>query len=112
MHAVPMLINCEQLSHDRPGRLRLRLQGGSLFVNFDLDYFGIVALDSISHDGFGCCRANGHTTRMSASDSQMLLESAICHQLDSPLIEELLRRYFGRNAEVLWRKALLEHDLL
>ena len=83
-----------------------------MFADFDLDYFGIASLRSISFDESGCCRAERLTSRMSARDSQLLLESVACHQLDSILIEELLRRYFRENSDVLWKDALLRHDLL
>ena len=58
-----------------------------MFADFDLDYFGIASLRSISFDESGCCRAERLTSRMSARDSQLLLESVACHQLDSILIE-------------------------
>lgn len=83
-----------------------------MFADFDVDYFGIASLRSISFDGFGCCRAEELTTRMNAQESQLLLESTACHQLDSILIDELLRKYFRENADVLWKDALLRHDLL
>lgn len=109
---VRLLISCDKISASRPGQLRLCLQGGSVFDDFDLDYFGIVALRSISFDGFGCYRVEGLTTRMSARDSQLLIESVTCHQLDSILVDELLRKYFRENAAVLWSDALSEHDIL
>lgn len=108
----PLDVSCVSLSAKRPGRLRLCLAGGSVFANFTLDYFGIVALEGISFDGFGASRVGGLTTRMSSRDSRMLLESVVSHQLDSPLVEELLRRYLRENADVLWRDAMLQHDLL
>ena len=83
-----------------------------MFADFDLDYFGIVALRSISFDGFGCCRVQRLTTRLNARDSQLLLESVACHQLDTIAVEELLRRYFRENTGVIWSDALLKHDLL
>lgn len=108
----PLDVSCVSLSAQRPGRLGLCLAGGSVFANFTVDYFGILALETISFDGFGACRVDGLTTRMSRRDSRMLLESVVCHQLASPLVEELLRRYLRENADVLWRDAMLQHDLL
>jgi len=105
-------VSCVKLSNQRPGRLTLSLQGGSVFANFSVDYHGILRLRSISFDGFGAHRVPDPTTRMSASDSKLLLESAACHQLDSPLVEGLLRRYFQDNSGVLWLDALQHHDLL
>ena len=83
-----------------------------MFADFDLDYFGIASLGGISFDEFGAYRVRGLTSRMSALDSKLLLESVTCHPLDCTLIDELLRRYFRENLAVLQKDALSRHDLL
>ena len=109
---MQMQIECSTNSKTRPGRITFSLQGGSVFADFDLDYFGIASLGGISFDEFGAYRVRGLTSRMSALDSKLLLESVACHQLDSTLIDQLLRRYFRENLAVLQQDALLRHDLL
>jgi hypothetical protein len=96
----------------RPGRLRLSVLGGSVFADFSVDYHGILALRTISFDGFGCYRLEGRTSRMSASESQLILESALCQLLDTEAVSDLLRRYLSANRDVLPHEALAEHDLL
>jgi hypothetical protein len=49
---------------------------------------------------------------MSSGDSRLLLDAIARGELESVEVEELLRRYFRQNKDVIWSDALAEHDLL
>ena len=51
-------------------------------------------------------------TKMSSGDSRLLLDAIARGELESVEVEELLRRYFRQNKDVIWSDALAEHDLL
>lgn len=98
-----------------PGRLcsfSLCLQDGSVFADFDTDNDGIISLCRISFDGFGCCEAAGSATSMSSVDSCVLLDALAHGELESVQVEEILRRYFRDNKDLIWSDALEEHELL
>jgi hypothetical protein len=90
----------------------LCLQGSSVFADFDTDAAGIISLRRISFDGFGCCEAPESITRMSSDDSRLLLDAISREDLQSIQVEDVLRRYFRENKDVIWSDALAEHDLL
>jgi hypothetical protein len=96
----------------RPCSFCLRLQGGSVFADFDTDAVDLVSLRRISFDGFGCCEAGESTTKMSSGDSRSLLDAIARDELGSDQVEEILRSYFRENENVLWSDALAQHDLL
>jgi hypothetical protein len=96
----------------RPCSFCLSLQGGSVFADFDADDSDIVALRRISFDGFGCCRVEGLTSKMSCDDSRVLLDAVALDQLETSNVEDVLRRYFRDNTNVIWDDALVRHELL
>ena len=95
----------------RPCSFCLCLQGGSVFADFDTDDADIISLRRISFDGYGCCEVES-ITRMSSGDSRLLLDAIARGELGSVQVEEVLRRYFRQNKDVIWSDALAEHDLL
>jgi hypothetical protein len=96
----------------RPCSFCLCLQGGSVFADFDTDDSEIVSLRRISFDGFGCCSVDGKTTRMTQDDSMLLLGAVASGQLETPSVDNALRRYFRANSGVIWDDALVEHELI
>jgi hypothetical protein len=90
----------------------LCLQGGSVFADFDTDDCDIVSLRRISFDGYGCCELGQFTTRMSSDDSRMLLDAIARGESGSAQVEDVLRRCFRENQDVIWNDALANHDLL
>ncbi len=83
-----------------------------MFADFDTDDSDVVALRRISFDGFGCCRVEGLTSKMSCDDSRVLLDAVSLDQLEAANVEDVLRRYFRDNKNVIWVDALSRHDLL
>lgn len=96
----------------RPCRFCLCLQGGSVFADFDTDDAHIISLHRISFDGYGCCGVGESITKMSSGDSRLLLDAIALGEIESVEVEEVLRRYFRENKDVIWSDALAEHDLL
>jgi|688.fasta_scaffold10009_2 hypothetical protein len=96
----------------RPCSFCLSLQGGSVFADFDTDDANIVSLRRISYDGYGCCEPKEHLTKMNSVDSRLLLDAIARGELRNMQVEEILRRYFRENTNVIWSDALKEHDLL
>lgn len=90
----------------------LCLQGGSVFADFDTNETELVSLRRISYDGFGCCEPREFTTMMNIEASRSILHAMATHTLETQLVEDILRNYFRENAEVIWRDALIEHDLI
>jgi hypothetical protein len=88
------------------------LQGGSVFADFDTDDADIISLRRISFDGYGCCKVGESITKMSSGDSHLLLDAIARGEFESVEVEEVLRKYFRENKDVIWSDALAEHDLL
>lgn len=105
-------IETDPMLPTRPCSFCLSLHGGSVFADFDKDDAGIVSLLRISYDGFGCCTPQEPVTRMNAVDSRVLLNAVDRHEISSVQVEEVLRRYFRENKDVLWSDALLEQELI
>src|SRR6476619_2177568 len=95
----------------RPCSFCLCLQGGSVFADFDTDDANIISLRRISFDGYGCCEVEP-ISKMSLGDSRLLLDAIARGELENVQVEEVLRRYFQENKDVIWSDALVEHDLL
>jgi hypothetical protein len=95
----------------RPCRFCLRLQGGSVFADFDLDSDGRVFAVRVSFDGYGCCTAPADIGRMEADDSAALMSMVKRDSIDAEGAE-VLRRYFRQNRDALWSDALAHHDLM
>ena len=83
-----------------------------MFADFDFDSSGRVFLRRISFDGYGCCRVEEVAKRMTIDDSRILLDSIDRGEVDDPRIETLLRTYFRENMDVIWRDALVSHELV
>lgn len=96
----------------RPCCFCLCLKDGSVFADFETDESKLISLLRISFDGFGCCSVQGKTTKMSLNDSSLLLSAVASKQLDAPFIDDILRRYFRSNLDVIWGDALTDHELL
>jgi hypothetical protein len=91
----------------RPCRFALSLDGGCVFADFDVDaQTGQVFLVRISFDGHGCCRAPDDVGRMTFDDSSVLLELADGRDVDTTVVDPILRRYFCANEQLLWSDAL------
>ncbi|HSI37422.1 MAG: hypothetical protein ACAI43_00515 [Phycisphaerae bacterium] len=96
----------------RPCAFCLCLQEGSVFADFDVDDAGVVSLRRISFDGYGCCRLGGDATMMSSDDSRLLVEAVRRGDLGGEQVERVLRTYIRANADVIWRDALEDNELL
>lgn len=90
----------------------LSLHEGSVFADFAIDPDQLVHLLRISFDGYGCCTTEGEVTKMSASDSAAITRSIACDSENSDLVRNILYRYFFENRDVIWKDALVEHQLL
>ncbi len=96
----------------RPCSFCLCLQGGSVFADFNVDPDGQVWLVRISFDGFGCCETEDKATRMPLDDSHTLVRLVEMDDVSRDEVREILYRYFEKNHDVIWRDALVEHQLL
>lgn len=112
MSAMGMVSDIYPVMPTRPCSFCLRLQGGSVFADFDTDDADIVSLRRISFDGYGCCEVGDRVTRMSEGDSRILLAAIARSEPRSAQVEEILRKYFRQNADVIWSDALAEHELI
>lgn len=88
----------------------LGLREGSVFADFGVDDVGIVRLMRISFDGYGCC--NDEFKKMNEDDSRLLVKAVNADMFEGAEIEGALRRYFRENADLIWRDALVDHELL
>jgi hypothetical protein len=109
---MSLAIQATPVMPTRPCSFCLCLQDGSIFADFDTDNAGIISLRRISFDGFGCCEAKGSATSMSSIDSRVLLDALAHGELESIQVEEILRRFFRENKNLIWSDALEEHELL
>ena len=96
----------------RPCSFCLCLQGGSVFADFNIDSNGRVYLVRISFDGYGCCVTDDGVTRLPLDESHTLVKLVDADDADCDEIRDILYRYFDQNQNVIWRDALLEHELL
>ena len=112
MMAMGIVIKVYPVMPTRPCSFCLCLQGGSVFADFDTDDAELVSLRRISFDGFGCCEPRESTTKMNAEASRLLLRATASGGLETLQVEEILRKYFRENTDVIWSDALLEHELL
>ncbi len=91
----------------------LALEDDSVFADFDMDAGEErLYLVCVSFDGYGCCSLSGEVGRMSREESQLLLAMAAKGEIDEGAVESILRKYFARNARVLWEDALRRYELL
>jgi hypothetical protein len=49
---------------------------------------------------------------MTQDDSMLLLGAVASGQLETPSVDNALRRYFRANSGVIWDDALVEHELI
>ncbi|WP_437185130.1 hypothetical protein SH668x_002222 [Planctomicrobium sp. SH668] len=99
-------------SGTRPCAFSLNLQGGSVFVDFDVEPNGLVHLVRISFDGYGCCNTAGNVTRLSAVESQILIQFDDTYQASCEQVSEILLRYFNHNRDTIWQDALRVYSLI
>lgn len=95
----------------RPCRFSLNLQDACVFADFDVNWHGEVYLTRISFDGYGCCTTERDASRLSAEESQVLLNFVDADDVDRDEVREILYRYFAANQDVIWRDALVENGL-
>jgi hypothetical protein len=110
--AMSIAVQTYPVMATRPCSFCLCLQGGSVFADFDTDDADIISLRRISFEGYGCCAVGESITKMSSGDSRLLLDAIARGELESVEVEEVLRRYFQENKDMIWSDALAEHDLL
>jgi hypothetical protein len=96
----------------RPCSFCLCLEGGSVFADFNIDSDGRVYIVRISFDGYGCCTTDGKVTRVPLDESRKLVKLVNTDDVNRDEIREILYRYFDQNKNVIWRDALVEHQLL
>ncbi len=96
----------------RPCSFSLCLQGGSVFADLNIDSDGRVYLVRISFDGYGCCATDGKFGRLPLDESHTLVKLVDTDDVNRDEIREILYRYFDQNKNVIWRDALVEHELL
>ena len=66
----------------------------------------------ISFDGYGCCATEGKVARMPLDESHTLVKLVKTDDVNRDEIREILYRYFDQNQNVIWRDALVDHELL
>lgn len=96
----------------RPCRFCLSLQKGRVFADFDINEEDHVHLLRISFDGYGCCKVVNGFKKMSSDESRLLIGAVDREQVKDPKIEILLRTYFDKNSDLIWRDALTDHHLI
>lgn len=99
----------------RPCSFSLCIQDSCVFADFDIDETSKqISLCRISFDSYGCCNVEQKTTMMSTDDSKVLLDAIANEQqqLLTPIVDDILRRYFRANASVIWEDALVYYKLL
>ncbi|HEY3788480.1 MAG TPA: hypothetical protein VGL71_06475, partial [Urbifossiella sp.] len=62
--------------------------------------------------GFGCCVTEGKVSRLSIEESHSLIRRInSADEVNCDEIRTILYRYFAQNCHVIWRDALVEHEL-
>ena len=107
-----MKIETTPVMPTRPCSFCLCLQGGGVFADFNTNELGRISLVRISFDGFGACRPAEPASWMSSADSKLLLNAISHGKVGSVQVEDILRRYFRENKDLILSEALAEHDLL
>lgn len=87
-------------------------RGGSVYADFGLDCENLLYFRRVSFDGYGCYEANGECTRMSATDSDKMIHAIRRNDVNNDPICDILLRYFKENSNLVWREALIEHQLI
>lgn len=96
----------------RPSRYCLSLQDDSVFADFDLDDNGRIFLLRISFDGYGCCPTAESARAMSTEDSNEFVSLIESDGVNTSEMRSILSRYFSENSDVIWKDALMEHELI
>ena len=96
----------------RPCKYCLRLQGDSVFADFDVDNDGYIFLIRISFDGYGCCSLEEQRRKMNAEESRRLIEWIESDNVNHDAMSAVLIKYFDENKDVIWGDALADHELL
>ena len=96
----------------RPCDFCLSLQDDSVFADFSRDDSGLIFLERISFDGFGCHSSIERVLKMNSEDSDALFAEIQNGTVDSATAQHVLRNYFESSRTVLWEDALVEHSLV
>ena len=96
----------------RPCDFCLSLQDDSVFADFSRDDSGLIFLERISFDGFGCHSSIERVLKMNSEDSDALYAEIQNGTVDSATAQHVLRNYFASSRTVLWEDALVEHSLV
>lgn len=88
--------------------LLLRLLGGSVFADFDVDPDGRVFAVRVSFDGYGCCDAPTDVGQMRMHDSDALLAMVTQGSIEATAAD-VLHAYFQQNRDAFWSDALAHH---
>lgn len=102
----------DDMRPSRPSQYCLSLQDDSVFADFDLDSQDRVLLLRISFDGYGCCGTAEFGRTMSSEDSKEFVTLIETDRVNSSEMRAILSRFFRDNGDVIWKDALLEHDLI
>jgi hypothetical protein len=102
----------DDMPSSRPSRYCLGLQNDSVFADFDLDEDGHIFLLRISFDGYGCCQTAEFGRTMSSRDSNDFVSLIESDRVNTPEMRSILSAFFKENIDVIWKDALLEHELL
>ena len=52
------------------------------------------------------------TTKMNNEDSRVILDAVANNEMETAEVEETLRKYFRKNANIVWEDALKQHELV
>ena len=102
----------DSMSPSRSSRYCLSLQDDCVFADFDIDDQGRIFLLRISFDGYGCCETVEFARSMSAEDSNEFVTLIETERVNSPKMRAILSRFLTDNSDVIWKDALLEHELI
>ena len=112
--AIKVSVN-EWKTNTRPCDFSLCLiteRGGTVYADFESDCENSVFFRRVSFDGYGCYETVGECTRMSAGDSDKLIDAIRLNDVNNDHIRDILLRYFKENSNFVWRDALIEHRLI
>lgn len=104
-------VRIAELMPTRPCDFCLAFQNDSVFADFAIDSSDKVYLSRISYDGYGCNNTD-NIEKMNIVDSEVLIDAVKRDTINDPTIISIISKYFDENKELLWKDALLDHELL
>lgn len=96
----------------RPADYYLGYMDGCVFLDFNKDENGRVALIRISFDGYGCCRLENHSIPLNEDDSVSFLNIIQDNIIDQEALNKLVKTAIQLNKESIWLDALEEYHLI